>query len=78
MKNKILKLKKWICKKFGHSFDSVDFAMLEIMQKVAINKKDFAGETIICKRCKVPCSFTEGIVWHYLNGDMYKIKTKDF
>ena len=61
------KLKKWICRKIGHSFDSAELQVLDIMQNHAINKNDFAGETIICKRCGVPCSYTEGMVGLYEN-----------
>ena len=44
--------------KFGHSFGSAELATLDIMQNHAINKEDFANETIKCKRCKTLCSFT--------------------
>ena len=61
------KLNKWLCRKFGHTFDCVELATLDIMQNVAINKKDFKGETINCKRCGVPCSYTKGMVGLYEN-----------
>ncbi len=62
-----MKFKKWICKTFGHRFDSIELAMLDIMQNGAINKKDFAGKSIDCKRCDVSCSFTNGVVGLYEN-----------
>jgi hypothetical protein len=40
------------CKTFGHSFDSVDKLVLDITQKVAINKEQFKDDFIICKCCK--------------------------
>lgn len=61
MKHKILKLKKWICKKFGHRFDSVELLMLELMQNCAENKNDFRGKTIPCQRCHVPCSYFQQV-----------------
>ncbi len=61
------KLKKWLCRKFGHKFDIVELIMLDIMQNGAINKKDFAGRTINCKRCGVPCSYTDNLVGLYEN-----------
>lgn len=59
MKNKILRIRKWMCRKFGHTFDEIELVMLDIKQNSAINKKEFQSETILCKRCGVPCSFME-------------------
>ena len=68
MKQKIAKLKRWICRTFGHKFDSVEVMVLDIMQNVAINKSAFKGKTINCQRCKVPCSYTKGMVGLYENS----------
>ena len=68
MKQKIAKLKRWICRTFGHKFDSVEVMVLDIMQNYAINKNDFKGKTINCQRCGVPCSYTnKGVVGLYEN-----------
>lgn len=67
------KIKKWICRKFGHKFDFAEKMTLEIMQKVAINKNDFKGETILCKRCKIPCSYTINMVGLYENKDEFDL-----
>lgn len=61
------KINKWLCRKFGHKFDIVELTMLDIMQNGAINKADFKGKTINCKRCKVPCSYTKNMVGLYEN-----------
>lgn len=63
------RFKKWLCRKFGHKFDLVEKTMLDIMQNSAINKEDFRGKTINCKRCRVPCSYTKGMVGLYENKD---------
>ena len=45
------KFREWICKKFGHNFDLVEFTMMKI-QNSALNSKSFENEAIMCKRCK--------------------------
>jgi hypothetical protein len=64
----MIKLKKWLCRKFGHKFNHAELMTLDIMQNHAINKHEFRGETINCKRCGVPCSYTE-MVGLYENPD---------
>lgn len=44
------KVKDWICKTFGHSFDNVEEVMFRI-QIDAINAKNLKPE-LKCKRCK--------------------------
>ncbi|MCK9370239.1 hypothetical protein M0R04_10065 [Candidatus Dojkabacteria bacterium] len=44
------KIKKWICKKFGHKFNPVLFTMFEI-EHFAINRENFKDSTITCDRC---------------------------
>ena len=61
------KIKNWMCRKLGHKFDSAELMTLDIMQNVAINKNEFKGKTINCKRCGVPCSYTKGVVGLYEN-----------
>lgn len=58
---------KILCKIFGHKFNLVDKAMLSVMQRDAINKKDFAGETVECKRCHKDFAFP--VVGLYENKD---------
>ena len=65
------KLNKWLCRTFGHKFNPVELAVLDIMQNVAINKEQFKGETIKCKRCGIPCSYTKGMVGLYENKDEF-------
>lgn len=61
------KFKKWLCRKIGHKFDLVELTALDIMQNGAINKEQFKGETIDCKRCNVPFSYTQNMVGLYEN-----------
>ena len=58
---------KTLCKWFGHKFDSAELMTLDIMQNHAANKKDFAGKSINCKRCNVPCSYIKGVFGLYEN-----------
>ena len=62
------KINKWLCRKFGHKFDPIELAVLDIMQNYAINKNDFRGKTILCKRCGMPCCYTN-MVGLYENPD---------
>lgn len=61
------RIKIWLCRKFGHSFRQVELTALDLMQNYAINKENFKGETILCKRCKTPCSYTKNMVGLYEN-----------
>ena len=43
------KFNLWLCKTFGHRFDSVDLLVFQIMSS-AINSKELSP-TITCQRC---------------------------
>lgn len=44
------KIKKFICKVFGHKFDLIMLTVLKI-QDVALNRESFIGESVECGRC---------------------------
>lgn len=69
----IQKIKLWLCRNFGHTFNLVDLTILDIMQRGAINKEEFKNETINCERCGVSCSFTSNMVGLYENKDEFDL-----
>lgn len=62
-----MRIRKWICRKFGHRFDRIELAVLDVMQNKARNRIDYEGMTVLCKRCKVPFSYTKYMVGLYEN-----------
>ena len=61
------KIKKVLCKWFGHKFDDAELMTLNLMQNHAVNKKAFAAETIRCKRCGIPCSYRPDVIGMHEN-----------
>ena len=47
-----------MCRIFGHTFDLIELAMLDIMQNGAINKESYKDEFVTCKRCSNEFSYT--------------------
>ena len=45
-----MKLKKWLCKKFGHKFNHILSLMFKIEHN-SVNREQWKDQTIECERC---------------------------